>query len=142
MGLIRKVRALLHRDKLAADVDEELRYHLAMREDLNRRAGMPQAEAHLAARRSFGNVTLLNESTREADLLVFLETVLKDIHFAAPYAGKASGFHGPGGHAPWYRNRCEYRGVHGFESGASAASRRQRPAATCERVPLHGGASI
>ena len=59
MGLIRKIRTLFHRDKLSAEIDEELRYHLAMREELNRRAGMPQTEARLAAQRSFGNLTLL-----------------------------------------------------------------------------------
>jgi predicted permease len=92
VGLIRRVRALFHRDKLGAEVDEELRYHLAMREDLNRRAGMPQSEARLAAQRSFGNLTLLKESTREADLLVLLETVVKDIHFAARMLAKHPGF--------------------------------------------------
>ena len=92
MGLIRRVRTLFHRDRLSAEVDEELRYHLAMREDLNRRAGMPQSEARLAAQRSFGNITLLKERTREADLLVFLETVLKDIRFAARMLAKHPGF--------------------------------------------------
>jgi len=58
VGLIRRARALLHRGKMTAEVDEELRYHLAMREDLNKREGMPQQEARLAAQRSFGNVTL------------------------------------------------------------------------------------
>jgi hypothetical protein len=77
---------------LAAEVNEELQYHLAMREDLNRRTGMPQAEARLAAQRSFGNLTLLSESTREADLLVFIETVLNDIHFAARMLAKHAGF--------------------------------------------------
>jgi macrolide transport system ATP-binding/permease protein len=92
MGLIRRVRTLFHRDRLSAEVDEELRYHLAMREDLNRRAGMPQSEARLAAQRSFGNITLLKERTREPDLLVFLETVLKDIRFAARMLAKHPGF--------------------------------------------------
>jgi predicted permease len=92
VGLIRRIRTLFHGDRLSAEVDEELGYHLAMREDLNRRAGMPQAEARLAAQRSFGNVTLLRESTREADLLVFVETVLKDIHFAARMLVKNPGF--------------------------------------------------
>ena len=92
MGLIRRVRGLFHRDKLASELDEELRYHLAMREEVNRRAGMPQSEARLTAQRSFGNLTLLKESTREADLLVFLETVLKDIHFAARMLAKHPGF--------------------------------------------------
>lgn len=92
MGLVRRVRALFHRDRLTAELDEELRYHLAMREDLNRSAGMPQREARLAAQRSFGNLSLLKESTREADLLVFVETTLKDIHFGARMLAKHPGF--------------------------------------------------
>ncbi len=92
MGLIRKIRTLFHRDRLSAEIDEELRYHLAMREELNRSAGMPQTEARLAAQRSFGNLTLQKERTREADLLVFLETVLKDTHFAARMLAKHPGF--------------------------------------------------
>jgi predicted permease len=92
VGLIRRVRALFRRDKLAADLDEELRYHLAMREELNRQAGMPRDEARSAAQRSFGNTTLLTESMREVDLLVFLETVLQDIRFAARMLAKYPGF--------------------------------------------------
>ena len=83
MGLIRRVAGLLHRDKLNAELDEEFRYHLARREELNKQAGMPTGEAHLAARRSFGNVNLLKERTREIDLLVFIETFLNDLLFAA-----------------------------------------------------------
>ncbi len=92
MGLIHKILGQFHREKLTAEVDEELRYHLAMREDLNRRVGIPPEEARLAAQRSFGNLTPVKESTREADLLVFLETVLKDIHFAARMLAKHPGF--------------------------------------------------
>lgn len=92
MGLIRRVRALIHRDQVTAEVYEELQYHLAMREDLNRRAGMPQEEARLAAQRGFGNISLLKEKTREADMLVCLETVLKDIHFASRMLAKNPGF--------------------------------------------------
>ena len=72
-----------------------------MREDLNKHAGMPQPEARLAAQRSFGNLTLLKESTREADLFVFLETVLKDIHFAARMLAKHPGFTSAGGRWRW-----------------------------------------
>jgi len=56
VGLIRRVAAVLHRDKLNAELDEELRYHLTRREELNKQAGMPEAAARLVARRSFGNV--------------------------------------------------------------------------------------
>lgn len=92
MGLIRKFRALLRRDRYAAELDEELRYHLAMREQLNRTEGVPDHEASIAAKRSFGNVTLLKESAREADLPVFVETILKDIHFACRMLAKNPGF--------------------------------------------------
>jgi macrolide transport system ATP-binding/permease protein len=92
VGLIRRIRALFHEEKLSTDLDEELQYHLAMREGLNTDAGMPQTEARLAARRSFGNLTLLKESTRDADLFVLLETVLMDVHFAARMLAKHRGF--------------------------------------------------
>jgi len=94
VGLIRRIRALFHNKKLSADLEEELQFHLGMREDRNKHAGMPEAEARLAAQRSFGNLTLLKETTREAELLVLVETVLKDIHFAARMLAKQSGFTG------------------------------------------------
>jgi putative ABC transport system permease protein len=92
VGLIRRVRTLFRRDKLAADLDDELRYHLAMREELNQQEGMPQPEARSAARRSFGNITLLKESAHEENLLVFIETVLQDVRFAARMLTKHPGF--------------------------------------------------
>jgi predicted permease len=92
VGLIRRVAALLHRNRLSAELDEELRYHLAMREEMNKQAGMPEAEARLAARRTFGNLSLVKEKTREADLLVFFETFLKDVEFAARMLAKHPGF--------------------------------------------------
>jgi putative ABC transport system permease protein len=92
VGLIRRVRTLFRRDKLAADLDEELRFHLAMREELNQQEGMPQPEARSAARRSFGNTTLLKERAREENLLVFVETVLQDVRFAARMLAKHPGF--------------------------------------------------
>ena len=94
MGLIRRIRALLYDQKLSAELDEELRFHLAMREGLNKDAGMSETEARLAAERGFGNVTLLKETTREVDLFVQLETVLKDLHFAARMLAKQPAFTG------------------------------------------------
>jgi putative ABC transport system permease protein len=92
VGLIRRVAALLHHDKIGAEVDEEFRYHLARREEFNKQAGMPEAEARLAARRSFGNLNSLKERTREIDLLVFVETLLKDVQFAARMLAKDPSF--------------------------------------------------
>ena len=87
MRLLLRLAGLFRRDKISADLDEEFAYHLAMREELNQQGGMPLPEARSAAQRSFGNITRLKESTREQNLLVFVETVLQDIRFAA--SGKA-----------------------------------------------------
>jgi macrolide transport system ATP-binding/permease protein len=92
VGLIRRVRALFKRDQLAADLDAELHFHLAMREQLNRDQGMLQDEARFDARRRFGNATLLKERTRDMDVVTFLETVAQDVRFAARMLAKHPGF--------------------------------------------------
>ena len=56
MAWISRLRALFRRNKLASDdLDEELAFHLSMREQWNVEHGMPPAEAHRDARRRFGN---------------------------------------------------------------------------------------
>jgi len=83
MGIIRRVRSLFRRERLSADLDEELQFHLAMREQLNAEAGMPRAEARADAVRRFGNITRLKETMREVDLFTLPETVWRDTRFAA-----------------------------------------------------------
>ena len=51
-----KLKALLSREQLEADMTEELRAHLEMQEAANRAAGMSAEEARSAARRQFGGV--------------------------------------------------------------------------------------
>jgi macrolide transport system ATP-binding/permease protein len=92
VGLIRRVRAFFKRDQLAADLDAELQFHLAMREQLNRDQGMLRDEARFDARRRFGNATLLKERTRDMDVVTFLETVAQDVRFAARMLAKHPGF--------------------------------------------------
>lgn len=82
MGLMRRMRALFRRERLSADLDEELQFHLAMREQLNAREGMPRAEARADAVRRFGNVTRLREMMREIDLFTLPETIWQDARFA------------------------------------------------------------
>jgi hypothetical protein len=56
-----RVRALVMRRELERDLEEELRFHLAMREEKNRALGIAAKDAQAAARRRFGNVTLVKE---------------------------------------------------------------------------------
>lgn len=92
MGWMHRVRALFGREKLSADLDEELQFHLAMREQLNADEGMPREEARTDARRRFGNTTRLKEQMREVDLFTFPETVWQDVRFAARMLAKHPGF--------------------------------------------------
>ncbi|HTQ52877.1 MAG TPA: ABC transporter permease [Bryobacteraceae bacterium] len=92
MGWIRRARALFRRDALSAEMEEELRFHLAMREEQNAEEGLPPEEARAAAQRRFGNATGVREQMREADLLTFVESIARDLRFAARMLAKHPGF--------------------------------------------------
>jgi hypothetical protein len=77
-----QLKSLARRKQLDRDLDDELAFHLAMREQKNRAAGAPPDEARYAARHQFGNVTSLKETTREAWTFVSLETLWRDFTFA------------------------------------------------------------
>jgi len=77
-----RLRALFGRRRLERDLDEELAFHLAMRADEFRRAGVPAAEAHAAARRRFGSFASFKEQCRDMWTFHPLETLLQDGRYA------------------------------------------------------------
>jgi predicted permease len=87
-----RLRSLVASKKLDRDLDDEGAFHLAMREDKNRAAGMESTEARFAARRQFGNTTLLKERTRQMWTFTSIETLWQDIRFGARMLIKDSGF--------------------------------------------------
>jgi hypothetical protein len=60
-----KFSALFRRRKPVDDLEEEIRSHLEMEEQENLESGMTPEEAHYAALRRFGNMTLVQERSRE-----------------------------------------------------------------------------
>ncbi|QNI33877.1 hypothetical protein H7849_08200 [Alloacidobacterium dinghuense] len=86
------MRAHFRQEKLSADLDEELQFHLTMREQLNVEKGMSKEEAYKEARRQIGNPTRLKEQMREIDLFTFPETVWQDLRFAFRMLAKHPGF--------------------------------------------------
>jgi hypothetical protein len=54
MGFVRKLRSFFRPAKVNADIEEELRFHIDMREKANVGAGMSPADAQFNARRRFG----------------------------------------------------------------------------------------
>ena len=92
MALVRKLRRFFRASKMDAEIDEELRFHIEMRERTNVEAGMLSAEAPLDARRRFGNVTALKERTRDMDALVLIEAAFQDLRFGVRTLLKNRGF--------------------------------------------------
>jgi predicted permease len=65
------------------EIDEELRYHIDARIADNIAAGMSPKEARADALRRFGGATVALEKSHDADILVWLGTILQDIRFGA-----------------------------------------------------------
>ena len=62
--IFRRVRYWLAKDKGYADLEDEMRLHVALRAEKLRASGMEHTEADVVARRRFGNVGLILEDTR------------------------------------------------------------------------------
>lgn len=92
MAWIARLRALFHKDKLTREFDEELNFHLSMREQWNVEQGMPPAEAHRDARRRFGNPSIWRERMSEIDLMILPQTILQDLRYGARMLWRNAGF--------------------------------------------------
>src|SRR5262249_33413359 len=92
VSVFSRLRGLLRIRRIETDLDEELRSHLEMRAEINRASGMSEDEARYDARRRFGNVSLVKEDAREADILRWIETFLQNLRFAARLLRRNPGF--------------------------------------------------
>jgi putative ABC transport system permease protein len=79
--LIRRARFWIRRNRLADELDEEMRLHVELRARANRERGMPPDDADLAAKRQFGNRLALREAGRDAWGFVAFERVLQDLRY-------------------------------------------------------------
>ena len=77
--LRQRLRALVHRRQLDRDLEDELAFHLAMREEKLRESG----EDPRHARKRFGNVTATKETTRELWTFQIVESIWSDIRYGA-----------------------------------------------------------
>jgi predicted permease len=67
--------------KRDVDLERELEADLELEEEEQRERGLSAEEAHYAARRAFGNTTLIREQTRAAWSWVWIESLLRDLGY-------------------------------------------------------------
>src|SRR5664279_239782 len=90
--LWRRLGALFHRGQFDHDLQDEMQAHLEMEAAENRENGMPGEEARNAAQRQFGNVTALQETSREAWGWRALDELVRDLRLALRTLGRSPGF--------------------------------------------------
>ncbi|HYN10723.1 MAG TPA: ABC transporter permease [Vicinamibacterales bacterium] len=77
----RRLTFLFRRARLTRELDEELRLHIELRTQANRRLGMTEDEAALAARRGFGNPTVLRETSDETWGWFPMDRLMQDLRY-------------------------------------------------------------
>src|SRR5688500_4940853 len=92
MTLLRKLRALFRREKLDAEMTEEMRLHLEQRTRENVAGGMSPDDARYAALRRFGGVEQTKEIVREQRGFLWLEQLWQDLRHGARGLRKNPGF--------------------------------------------------
>ena len=90
--LLRRGRALLRKDRLEGEMDDELSFHLACQIEENINAGMNPQQARRAARLSLGGVEQIKEQCRDASGLRLVEDFGRDLKYGARSLGKSPGF--------------------------------------------------
>jgi putative ABC transport system permease protein len=76
-----KLQALLQLRRRQADLEEEIQFHLEAEAEEHLASGLTAEDARLAARRDFGNVALVRETTREVWVLASLERLVQDVRY-------------------------------------------------------------
>src|SRR2546421_8177534 len=94
MKPLRKIRALFRKEKLEAEMAEELRGHVELRTQRNIAAGMAPETARYAALKDFGGAEQIKERCRDERRhgWILLEHLAQDLRFASRSLRRNAGF--------------------------------------------------
>jgi predicted permease len=90
--LLSRCAALFRRQRLDADLDAELREHIELATEENRRRGLAEADARTAALREFGGVTQIKEQYRVRRGVPFIEQLVRDVRYGCRQLSRSPGF--------------------------------------------------
>ena len=88
----RRLRALLHRDVLEAEMHDELRMHFDMAVAAGMRRGLSSQQATAETHRHFGGVEQVKESYRDARGVRVIEELVRDLRYGLRALKRAPGF--------------------------------------------------
>ncbi|MES2221861.1 MAG: ABC transporter permease, partial [Acidobacteriota bacterium] len=78
----RWLKQICSRSRLSADLSEEMQQHLEEKIEALVAGGMPREESVHAARRAFGNATLIEQRSREVWMWPLLEALSRNLRYA------------------------------------------------------------
>ena len=90
--LYHRLRALLRRGAVDAELDEELRFHLDLDIEKRMRAGLTRGAAARAARLALGGIEQVKDAHRDVRGIAFVESILRDIRYGARAMRRAPAF--------------------------------------------------